>query len=92
VAIDSTSTIAEIEAEYKDTAGYFSANSTALAYRHAIAIGYMLLNPSAATKGSHSISTRIDLLQREKERAENFARFSGGTAASSYVDFRQFRN
>lgn len=90
MAITSSSTYDQVLAEYKDTASYFSDNDIALAKRHAIAIRFLLMDqPSSATKGANSVSFRIDLLQKELERAEKFAWAAAKTVMR--VDFRRMR-
>ena len=50
MAIDSTSTRAQINAEYKDTAGFRSPVNVSLAHRHLISIDYLLMErPASAT-------------------------------------------
>lgn len=74
MALTSTSTFADIEAEYRDTAGYRLAGSATLAYRHAIAIRFLLLSlPSNSVKGANQVSYSMSLLKDEMERAEAFA-------------------
>ncbi len=73
--LTSSSTIAQIEAEYKTSADWFGANSVALAKRHVTAITYLLLVKfSNQTKGANSLTQRIDLLQKQQDLAMDFVR------------------
>lgn len=94
MAITSASTYAQVEAEYRDTAGYLANDSLDEARRHAIAIRHLLvLLPSATSKGSSSVSFRVDLLKDELERAESFALMKGAANTNRFVraDFSQMR-
>ncbi len=74
MALDSASTYADIEAEYRDTAGYRLSGSASLAMRHAVAIRFLLLAlPSNSVKGANQVSYSMSLLKDELEAAEAFA-------------------
>ena len=73
MALSSSSTFAQIEAEYLDTASYFADDDLGLAKRHSIAIRYMLLKiPTNTVKGGNSVSYSMSLLKAEKDLTENF--------------------
>ena len=91
MALSSTSTFLEAEAEYLDTLGYVEANSSALAFRHAISLGHMILKvPRTSAKGSNQISYDTDVWVEEKQRALDFAKANRVSAAGDIVrvDFR----
>jgi len=68
-----------VEAEYKDTVGYFTSPLPELANRHAIAIGFMeLLIPETSIKGSNTVRYRVDILRDEKHAAILYARQAAG--------------
>lgn len=93
--IDSTSTYAQVEAEYRDTADYLVDQSASKARRHAVAIRHLLLLlPSNSIKGSNSVSMRVDLLRDELVRAEQYALAAGRSSPTANVirpDFRGMR-
>lgn len=94
MAISSASTFTEVEAEYLDTSQYVQQRSSFLAYRHAIAVRYLLLLiPSTTTKGSNSVSYSTSVLERELKRAEQYAvQFDVSSAGGIVrVDFRNMR-
>lgn len=96
MAIDSTSTYAQVEAEYRDTADYLIDQSASKARRHAAAIRHLLvLLPSNSVKGANSVSMRVDLLHDELRRAEAYALAAGRSSPSANVirpDFRGMRD
>ena len=97
MALSSTSTFKETEAEYLDTASYRLNNSANEARRHAIAIRFLLLKlPSSAVKGSNSVGYNMDLLRQEMAKAESFADAIDGAVTRKknivHADFRAMRS
>lgn len=94
MALSSTSTFAEVDAEYKDTASYRLSNDSTLALRHAVAIRFLLLLiPGNSTKGANSVSYSMSLLKDELEAAEDFATHAATTGRTNVIraDFRNMR-
>ena len=100
MALSSSSTLAQIEAQYDNSADWFISASIATAKDHAEAITMLLRRlVSSATKGSNSYSQRVDLLRDELREVRSWLlardpdlRDVGTTDASVTVaDFRKFR-
>jgi hypothetical protein len=92
--ISSSSTYAEVEAEYRDTADYRLDASATKALRHAAAISHLLiLLPSNSVKGANQVSYAMSLLQSQLERAEAYAVAAGSGNATNVIraDFRGMR-
>lgn len=86
MALSSSSTLAEVYAEYMNTADYRKSGSASEAQDHAIAISYlMVLLPDESRKGSSQVKwdkTKEALLQMEKREAIAYAEAvsSGGSS------------
>lgn len=93
MALTSASTYADVEAEYRDTAGYRITGDAALALRHAVAIRYLLLLlPSNSVKGANQVSYSMSLLKDELEAAEAYAVHSPTNRTNVIrADFRGMR-
>ncbi len=69
MAISSTSTIAQIEAEYMDTLSYRSPASVTLAHRHLNAINALIAKrPSSSAKGSNTYTLSTQELGNQAKR------------------------
>lgn len=94
MAITSASTIAQINAEYKDTLYFRSPVNVALAHRHLAAIYAMMVDrPTSATKGANSfgfsannLQTQADKVLKWLERHDDENNLSGPDVIN--VDFR----
>lgn len=94
--LSSSSTLTEIWAAYDDNASYAEDNSVAKARAFITACRILLRRtPSNAVKGSNQIGMRIDLLQKELEKAQQWleARSPADDVSPKVVrpDFRNFR-
>lgn len=93
MALSSSSTFAQIENEYLDTASYLQDNSRALALRHAIAIRYLLFKvPNTSIKGANTVSYNMGLLQDELVRAEEFAKAAATGSRFIRADLSKLRS
>jgi len=91
MALSSSSTYAQIEAEYLDTANYVASNSPSMARRHAVAIRFLLLRaPMESEKGSNRVRYDQQRWQIELEKAEGFAR-ARDSASVRRADFSNMR-
>lgn len=94
MAISSTSTLAQIKAEYMDTLAYRSPINVSLAHRHLNAIRALVMNrPSSATKGANSFGFNVNSLENEAGKVEAWLeRHDADNLLSGpdvlYVDFR----
>jgi hypothetical protein len=92
MALTAGATFAQIQAEYETTAEWFSAQSVALANRHAIAIRYLLLRlPTTSIKGSNTAHYDVKLLEAQRAEAEKFVK-SKSSGNVVRADFRQLRS
>ena len=84
--VSSTSTFAQIDAEYRDTLFWEENDSASEAWRHAAAARLLIQEiPKNSIKGSNQVSYDPDLLRREAETAEKFARLKKNSAQKSRV-------
>ncbi|MBX3467176.1 MAG: hypothetical protein KF878_09805 [Planctomycetes bacterium] len=92
MALTSSSTYAQVEAEYRDTADYLVDASAEKALRHAAAIRHLLiLLPSSSAKGANAVGFNTTLLRDELVRAEDYARARRGPNVIR-ADFRSMRS
>ncbi len=94
MALTSASTFAEVEAEYRDTAGYRLSGSASLALRHAVAIRFLLLLvPSTSTKGANTVGYSMSLLEKQLADAEAYATHAPTTGRTNVIraDFSSMR-
>lgn len=95
MAITSSSTFAEVQAEYEDTAGYLINESVSEALRHAKAIAVLLVRlPMQATRGGNMVTYDIPRLEKQRADAISYAEAKGASSNGSSViraDFSQLR-
>lgn len=91
MALASTSSLADIKAQYMNNAGYEAAGSAAMAWLFAEACRCWLLNPTR-TAGGDGGEIQFDpkTIERQMEKAEVYARksTSGRVRYASFEDFR----
>lgn len=88
MAISSTSTYDEIEAEYLDTLSYEREASVDKAFRHAEACNALRLKrPNESTKGSNSVGYAVENLIQSAKDALAYARanVSANDGSSSFI-------
>ncbi len=91
MALTSSSTFAQILAEYKDTANYEANGSAAEARRFATSIRYLLIEmPNSSVKGSNQVGFSKGELERQLKQAEQYARTTGATQIKRAA-FREMR-
>jgi len=94
--ITGSSTVEEIEKEYLDNSSYGETNDFAKCRLFITACRALIIRlPSTATKGMNSLSYRLESLQRELERAQEWLETRSREDAPNYpttnADFRNSR-
>jgi len=95
--LSSTSTYAEIQAEYLDTAGYDATGDVALARRFITACRYLiLLSPQRSEHGDERIEFDRDRIKDQEAAAKAFvkanATVSEGGSGYIHADLAEFRS